>query len=299
MPQNHWQADTPSYKIKATVNGDKGTLYFECHYIDIEDEQGHGGGRRRPQGAEDQRQVADHRLVRSADRRSSRTTGELMAQPGGARGAARRPAVGGARRLGQPPRARASRVRRRTCARSCSSRSSAIAALLVLVGVLGLRFLGQANARVERLGDAAARSSTYDALQTQASMLRQLLGFRDGGDPGPATVTGAKSSFGGRRWALVDREIRFGALRSSGRRRARRPTASCRRRRDERMLRADPARLPQVRRRDDDRPRARQRRRHEPSSRRPLAERGHGRPGPLPEPRTILAERTSNETTRA
>ncbi len=34
-PQNHWVSDTPAYKIKTTVNGDKGTLYFECHYIDI------------------------------------------------------------------------------------------------------------------------------------------------------------------------------------------------------------------------------------------------------------------------
>ena len=35
MPQNHWQADTPTYRIRATVNGDKGTLYFECDYIDV------------------------------------------------------------------------------------------------------------------------------------------------------------------------------------------------------------------------------------------------------------------------
>jgi hypothetical protein len=34
QPQNHWESDTPSYKIRTTVNGDKGTLYFECHYID-------------------------------------------------------------------------------------------------------------------------------------------------------------------------------------------------------------------------------------------------------------------------
>jgi hypothetical protein len=34
QPGNHWESDTPSYKLKATVNGDKGTLYFECHYID-------------------------------------------------------------------------------------------------------------------------------------------------------------------------------------------------------------------------------------------------------------------------
>jgi ketosteroid isomerase-like protein len=34
QPQNHWISDTPAYKIRTTVNGDKGTLYFECHYVD-------------------------------------------------------------------------------------------------------------------------------------------------------------------------------------------------------------------------------------------------------------------------
>jgi hypothetical protein len=36
QPQNHWISDTPAYKIRATVNGSKGTLYFECHYIDVD-----------------------------------------------------------------------------------------------------------------------------------------------------------------------------------------------------------------------------------------------------------------------
>jgi len=33
---NRWISDTPAYKIRITVNDDdtKGTLYFECHYID-------------------------------------------------------------------------------------------------------------------------------------------------------------------------------------------------------------------------------------------------------------------------
>jgi SnoaL-like domain len=35
FPQNHWEADTPSFRIRATVDGDKGTLFFECHYIDV------------------------------------------------------------------------------------------------------------------------------------------------------------------------------------------------------------------------------------------------------------------------
>ncbi|HWE83008.1 MAG TPA: nuclear transport factor 2 family protein [Gaiellaceae bacterium] len=34
FPQNHWVADTPSFRIKTTINGDKGTLYFECDFID-------------------------------------------------------------------------------------------------------------------------------------------------------------------------------------------------------------------------------------------------------------------------
>jgi ketosteroid isomerase-like protein len=34
QPKNHWVSETPAYKIRITVNGDKGTLYFECHYVD-------------------------------------------------------------------------------------------------------------------------------------------------------------------------------------------------------------------------------------------------------------------------
>jgi ketosteroid isomerase-like protein len=34
-PGNNWVSDTPAYKIRITVSGDTGTLYFECHYIDV------------------------------------------------------------------------------------------------------------------------------------------------------------------------------------------------------------------------------------------------------------------------
>jgi ketosteroid isomerase-like protein len=34
-PANHWVSETPAYKIRMTVDGDKGTLYFECHYVDV------------------------------------------------------------------------------------------------------------------------------------------------------------------------------------------------------------------------------------------------------------------------
>jgi uncharacterized protein (TIGR02246 family) len=32
---HHWVSDTPAYKIRITANGNKGTLYFECDYIDV------------------------------------------------------------------------------------------------------------------------------------------------------------------------------------------------------------------------------------------------------------------------
>ena len=31
----HWLSDHPAYKLKVTVAGDRGTLHFECHFIDI------------------------------------------------------------------------------------------------------------------------------------------------------------------------------------------------------------------------------------------------------------------------
>jgi ketosteroid isomerase-like protein len=33
-PQNHWESDTPTYKMKIHLFGDQATFYFECHYID-------------------------------------------------------------------------------------------------------------------------------------------------------------------------------------------------------------------------------------------------------------------------
>jgi ketosteroid isomerase-like protein len=33
-PDTHWISDHPAYKVDITVNGDRGTLHFECHYVD-------------------------------------------------------------------------------------------------------------------------------------------------------------------------------------------------------------------------------------------------------------------------
>ena len=33
-PENTWISDHPAYKLEITVNGDRGTLHFECHFVD-------------------------------------------------------------------------------------------------------------------------------------------------------------------------------------------------------------------------------------------------------------------------
>ena len=33
--RNKWLSDHPAYKLKATVDGDRGTLRFECHFVDL------------------------------------------------------------------------------------------------------------------------------------------------------------------------------------------------------------------------------------------------------------------------
>ena len=38
-PETHWVSDHPAYKLAITVNGDRGTLHFECHYVDYESER--------------------------------------------------------------------------------------------------------------------------------------------------------------------------------------------------------------------------------------------------------------------
>ena len=34
-PTNRWISETPAYKIRITADGDRGTLHFECHYVDV------------------------------------------------------------------------------------------------------------------------------------------------------------------------------------------------------------------------------------------------------------------------
>ena len=47
-PETSWVSDHPAYKLRVTVDGDRGTLHFECHFIDTEDGAGCGRHRGRP-----------------------------------------------------------------------------------------------------------------------------------------------------------------------------------------------------------------------------------------------------------
>jgi signal transduction histidine kinase len=84
-----------------------------------------------------------------------------------------------------------------------------IVALLVLVAILGLRVLGQSNARISSLGTLQLRAATYQSLQTQAQQLRQLLAIRVAQDPSlNVYVSGADNGLrSGRSWTLVDKTI--------------------------------------------------------------------------------------------
>jgi ketosteroid isomerase-like protein len=36
LPTNNWISDHPAYKLEVAVNGDRGTLHFECHFVNAE-----------------------------------------------------------------------------------------------------------------------------------------------------------------------------------------------------------------------------------------------------------------------
>jgi signal transduction histidine kinase len=83
----------------------------------------------------------------------------------------------------------------------------AIAALLVVVGFLGVRVLAQSNARVEGLGALQLRSGAYQALEARTQDLQQALTVREAGTPDLTPYTGGSALPGGKLWTLADREI--------------------------------------------------------------------------------------------
>jgi signal transduction histidine kinase len=79
-----------------------------------------------------------------------------------------------------------------------------IAALLIVVTVLGVRVLGQTNARVAQLNTLQRRAATYEALEAHAKDLQQVLGARTAGDPTQSKYTKDKALNGGVQRTLAD-----------------------------------------------------------------------------------------------
>jgi signal transduction histidine kinase len=84
----------------------------------------------------------------------------------------------------------------------------AIAALLVLVAVLGLQVLGQANSRVVGLSTLQKRVAQYGQLAAYANDARQALGARAAGTEPISGYTREKIIEGGRQWYETDLTIR-------------------------------------------------------------------------------------------
>ena len=145
-PANTWISDHPAYKLEVTVNGDRGTLHFECHFVDAETSEEWRSRRRCGRRAD--RRVADHELRRRHDR-------ALSVRACARRADKRRAAVVHKRR----PLSRIDDPFVRAVARlPVTVRTKLLLAsvgtsmLLVAVGLLGQLVLGQSNDRVASLG---------------------------------------------------------------------------------------------------------------------------------------------------
>ena len=84
----------------------------------------------------------------------------------------------------------------------------AIAGLLVLITVLGLHVIAQANGRVQGLRNVQLRQAQYVMLAAQADDLRTALGARAAGTPNYQGYTGEKGIPGGKQWKETDLTVR-------------------------------------------------------------------------------------------
>ena len=148
-PENDWISDHPAYKLEITVNGDRGTLHFECHYVDAETGEVVAATAARLRRGPDRREVADHEHGRRHDRPGSLRSWREEQEP--------RVAREGRRRIGDP-------LVRAVARLPVKVRTKLLIAfvgtslLLVAVGLLGQLVLGQSNDRVASLGPLQERA---------------------------------------------------------------------------------------------------------------------------------------------
>ena len=168
------------------MNGDKGTLYFECHYVDVKT-----GKLATVVGADQDVQKIDGKWLittlvgNTGSSRLSPTDG-APTRSGALRASAadaldrRQPAGQSRRRL--PVKVRTKLLVAFAGSPPCSSPSPCSA----------YGCSAQSNTRVVSLGTLQLRAATYQSLQTQAQQLRQLLALRVGQDPNLNTYVGGR-----------------------------------------------------------------------------------------------------------
>jgi signal transduction histidine kinase len=85
-----------------------------------------------------------------------------------------------------------------------------IASLLVVVSLLGLRVLGQANTRVQRLDTLQRRATAYKAIYSTDGDLQQAIAARSAGAANLSAYTRDRAlPATGKRWVLVDLDVLF------------------------------------------------------------------------------------------
>ena len=179
-PTTHWLSDHPAYKLKVTVDGDRGTLHFECHFIDVDTRKIAA----LTAGNLDVAKIDGHWLItnfvgsthRAED--LSRLSADPVAHQDTAAGASKRRLLGPA---GDPLVRAVGRVPAGVHAKLLVA-FVGTALLVVVVAVLGLRLLGQSNERVETLGTLQERAAAYGKLRSDASHVRVLLAQSVEGD---------------------------------------------------------------------------------------------------------------------
>ena len=169
-PETHWLSDHPAYKLKVTIDGDRGTLHFECHFINVDTGKIAALTAGNLDVAKIDGRLADHELRGKHDRAEDLSTCRRRPVPhqDTAAGASKRRLLSPAdnplvRAVGRVP----AGVHVKLLVAFVGT-----ALLVVVLGVLGLRLLGQSNERVETLGTLQVRAFSYGKLRSDASHVR-------------------------------------------------------------------------------------------------------------------------------
>jgi ketosteroid isomerase-like protein len=216
MPVTHWVSDHPAYKLEITLAGDRGTLHFECHYIDYDSEK----LALATVADLDVARIDGRWLITNLVAGSTTWPPESLSDAGAGRG---RPAVAESRRplsRGYDPLVRAVGRLPAKVSTKLLIAFLGTSLLLVTVGLFGQRVLGQSNDRVGSLGALQERAFAYGQLQRDAWNVRALLSQTVGNDfydVWPVTDPGDTADPVAVDRATLDAAVRLGAMTNADR----------------------------------------------------------------------------------